>query len=249
MLEFETGSARAVYAHLLNAKGRVMQDMILYKGLEKDEYILEVNQGMQERMKKFINAYNLEKTTKVSTTTERIAFLSSTDTLPENVDKNLVFEDPRTPEMGYRAIVDDNANISENLDKYTHYRYGKGVTEGANEIISGKSLPLIHNLDKLSGVSFTKGCYLGQELTQRTHFTGLVSKRVYALRGDLTAPLETPNGTLDLLKVKKRLGQIVEPIAKSPLDDDLQIAIVKMKHLDDIKSSKSVEIVQQAWNS
>ena len=40
-------------------------------------------------------------------------------------------------------------------------------------------IPLECNLDSLNGISFDKGCYVGQELTARTHFTGLVRKLCY----------------------------------------------------------------------
>ena len=53
-----------------------------------------------------------------------------------------------------------------------------GVPNGAAELPTAEALPLESNLELLSGVSFAKGCYLGQELTARTHFRGVVRKRV-----------------------------------------------------------------------
>ena len=50
------------------------------------------------------------------------------------------------------------------------------MAEGAGELAG--ELPLECNLDGLGAVSFTKGCYLGQELTSRTHFRGVVRKRI-----------------------------------------------------------------------
>ena len=52
----------------------------------------------------------------------------------------------------------------------------QGVPEGTD--MNGL-IPLECNLDSLNGVSFDKGCYVGQELTARTHFTGLVRKLCY----------------------------------------------------------------------
>ena len=42
----------------------------------------------------------------------------------------------------------------------------------------GEAIPLEYNLDGLNGISFTKGCYVGQELMARTHFKGVVRKRL-----------------------------------------------------------------------
>ena len=46
----------------------------------------------------------------------------------------------------------------------------------------GEAIPLEYNLDALNGVSFSKGCYLGQELTAMTHFRGTIRKRLMPCR-------------------------------------------------------------------
>lgn len=53
-----------------------------------------------------------------------------------------------------------------------------GVAEGDSEIPTGEVIPFEFNLDGLNGISFTKGCYVGQELMARTHFKGVVRKRL-----------------------------------------------------------------------
>jgi len=58
----------------------------------------------------------------------------------------------------------------------------KGVFQTPNEA-KALELPFEMNLDHLHGVSFDKGCYIGQELTARTHFTGVVRKRLFAVLG------------------------------------------------------------------
>lgn len=60
-------------------------------------------------------------------------------------------------------------------------RFQLGVPEGATEILSGEALPLEYNLDQLNGISYQKGCYVGQELTARTHFQGVIRKRLMPL--------------------------------------------------------------------
>jgi len=54
----------------------------------------------------------------------------------------------------------------------------RGVPEGPSEIPSSAALPAEHNIDLMSGVDFRKGCYVGQELTIRTHHTGVIRKRM-----------------------------------------------------------------------
>ena len=64
------------------------------------------------------------------------------------------------------------------LSAYTIRRYLRGVPEGQKEIPREELLPMNANFDLMKGIDFKKGCYLGQELTIRTHHTGVVRRRV-----------------------------------------------------------------------
>lgn len=99
----------------------------------------------------------------------------------------LVERDPRRAELGYRAIVPASvlqsgalgAEGSRELPASAHEvcRMLLAVAEGGHDFPSAEALPAEANLDVHRAISFTKGCYLGQELTARTHFTGTVRKR------------------------------------------------------------------------
>jgi folate-binding protein YgfZ len=85
--------------------------------------------------------------------------------------------------LGWRAVLPraappprSGADIDAADDAvYDAHRLSLGVAEGASELAG--ELPLELNLDALGAISFTKGCYLGQELTSRTHFRGVIRKR------------------------------------------------------------------------
>lgn len=57
-----------------------------------------------------------------------------------------------------------------------------GISEGSSDHPDGVCLPLECNGDFLHGISFHKGCYIGQELTARVHHTGVVRKRLLPVR-------------------------------------------------------------------
>lgn len=102
----------------------------------------------------------------------------------------MAVEDPRVRQLGYRLVV-PAATVSlgkilpavENTSNHTfrNLRYRLGVGEGSEELLPAKSLPLEANCDYLHGVSFHKGCYVGQELTARTYHTGVIRKRLLPL--------------------------------------------------------------------
>ncbi|CAH1979930.1 unnamed protein product [Acanthoscelides obtectus] len=71
--------------------------------------------------------------------------------------------------------------VSEQKGFYRYHRYNLGIGEGTQDHPPGNSLPLECNCDYLHGISFHKGCYIGQELTARTHHTGVVRKRLMPL--------------------------------------------------------------------
>ncbi|KAG4429014.1 hypothetical protein IFR05_015510 [Cadophora sp. M221] len=63
-------------------------------------------------------------------------------------------------------------------DVYRVRRYLKGVPEGQDELVREQALPQESNVDFMGGIDYKKGCYVGQELTIRTHHRGVVRKRI-----------------------------------------------------------------------
>ena len=108
---------------------------------------------------------------------------TTTDT---HTDDTIGCIDARAPGMGRRLLLPTTTPISTSLPStqetplsaYTIRRTLRGVVEGQAEIPRETALPQEYNLDFMGGIDFRKGCYVGQELTIRTHHTGVVRKRV-----------------------------------------------------------------------
>jgi folate-binding protein YgfZ len=71
---------------------------------------------------------------------------------------------------------------------YDRHRLALGVPDGSRDMIVGKSTLSDGNFDFLNGVSWTKGCYVGQELTARMHHRALVKKRMFPVKISEAAP-------------------------------------------------------------
>ncbi|KAK2776254.1 ccr4 associated factor [Onygenales sp. PD_12] len=94
--------------------------------------------------------------------------------------------DPRAPGFGFRFLAPESV-VNErpimpgdrvDFATYNLRRILHGVPEGQTEIVRESALPMDSNMDVMRGIDFHKGCYLGQELTIRTHHRGVVRKRI-----------------------------------------------------------------------
>ena len=86
--------------------------------------------------------------------------------------------DPRLAALGHRSI----APPSESASGWLAHRLSLGVCEGRTEL--GDLLWLECNADELHGVSFAKGCFVGQENTARMNWRAKVNRRLFVVRGD-----------------------------------------------------------------
>lgn len=95
-------------------------------------------------------------------------------------DDMLSYKDPRYPDMGYRSYrLDPNRHQDDNAFlEYTDHRIALGIPEGPLDLIYDRSIILECNFIEMNAVSFTKGCYIGQELIARTYHLGAIRKRL-----------------------------------------------------------------------
>jgi folate-binding protein YgfZ len=113
----------------------------------------------------------------------------------------VVYTEPRHPSAGVRwALLGDNAAAvlgelglsPAAFADYDRMRIGLGLPDGSRDLEIEKALLLENGFEELNGVDFKKGCYVGQELTARTHFRALIKKRLLPVVIDGPTP---PPGT------------------------------------------------------
>lgn len=99
--------------------------------------------------------------------------------------------DPRLAEAGWRVLRPAGTEPGDaDTAAYDLHRLRLGLPDGSRDLESGKTVLLEAGFDELHGVSWTKGCYMGQELTARTKYRGLVKRRLVpvAVEGPLPEP-------------------------------------------------------------
>jgi folate-binding protein YgfZ len=110
--------------------------------------------------------------------------------------ESITFRDPRFWDVGSRWIVyrrlrtplrnlllADSMDAAE-ADDYHAYRISLGVPEGGKDYVLGDTFPHEANMDLLNGVSFSKGCFVGQEVVSRMQHRGTARKRIVIVEGD-----------------------------------------------------------------
>jgi folate-binding protein YgfZ len=108
----------------------------------------------------------------------------------------LAFVDPRLAAAGLRAWLPRNSEdvlaaagfVHAPLAAWDAQRIRLGLPDGSRDLVPEKAILLENGFDELQGVDWHKGCYMGQELTARTKYRGLVRKRLMPVTIDGPAP-------------------------------------------------------------
>ena len=121
--------------------------------------------------------------------------------------------DGRAPDMGRRIVVAgerefEGSGRQVESGGYDVRRMMMGVAEGQGEMLKETALPQESNVDYMGGIDFRKGCYVGQELTIRTHHTGVVRKRILPVQ---LYPAEGGSGPPDKLTYDQDTKIVLPP--------------------------------------
>ncbi|NXF06974.1 CAF17 transferase, partial [Smithornis capensis] len=245
----EGGAPRALYAHALNVQGRCLYDVILYRlhgsAGEEPHILLECDSGVLDSLQKHLKLYKIRRKVDISPRPDLSLWAvipgeqagDSSSSLPKCAGQAVLFTpDPRTDVMGWRLIAKKGANLSEilpgseigNVQDYHRHRYKQGIPEGVKDLPPGVALPLESNVAYMNGISFTKGCYIGQELTARTHHMGVIRKRLLPVR--FPAPLPShgiPEGAGIFTEAGKAAGKFRAGAG------EVGIALLRLAHLNE----------------
>ena len=165
---------KTVASCLLSAQGRVIYDFLLYPEVSHEfSYIVDCHSSEKKELIKKLSMYKLRSDVKIE---ENI----NLDVAASYSKDTSFILDPRHKGMPFRYLIKkDKHNLLK--DKYTEYvksRMKFCISEGPEEIPRGEALPLDFWMDKTNQVSFSKGCFIGQEVTARVFHRNKIRRRL-----------------------------------------------------------------------
>ncbi|MES2753510.1 MAG: folate-binding protein [Pseudomonadota bacterium] len=162
---------RPLWAGLLTAQGKALFDFILWDN--GDTVLIDCEAAQAQALARRLSLYRLRRALTIEPVVGAVHWAPG---------PGRGVPDPRLAALGHRWLGDSG----EPATGWLAHRLALGVTEGIAELGSGETLWLETNAAELNGVSFTKGCYVGQENTARMHHRAKVSRRL------MVAPLAEP---------------------------------------------------------
>ena len=203
----KVSDTRAVWAAFLTPQGKFLHEFMIVKSDEG--YWLDCERNRRDdliaRLKRFrLRAQvTIEEAAEIEVAAAWGTGIVEAFGLPEQTgaantnDEAVTFVDPRLPEAGIRLIgpsakvqsIAQSAGCeSAKPADYDLTRVQMGLPDGSRDMEVDKALLLENGFEELAGVDFDKGCYIGQELTARTHYRALIKKRLLPVSIDGPTP-------------------------------------------------------------
>ena len=194
------GPDRPLYAALLTPQGKYLFDFILHD--RGGTILLDCERSRAAALVQRLTLYRLRAAVSLEDVSNGHAVLAVFDRGPIQTDSiadPAVAVDPRLPALGLRVVlpcervagfIAEHGLREVDRGEYDRLRLALGVPDGTRDLVVDRSLLLESGFEELHGVSFTKGCFVGQELTARTKHRGLIKRRLLPVRVD--GPLPAP---------------------------------------------------------
>ncbi len=181
-----------VYAALLSPQGKYLADFFIVPG--RDHLLLDVKATLAEALLRRLSMYRLRADVQISRSTASVT--RGLGRAPEGA-----FADPRHPALGWRRYGGGAGGAS--VIDWDAIRVEHCIPETGIELIPDESYILEAGFERLHGVDFRKGCYVGQEVTARMKHKTELRKGLVTVQVEGAAPVGT-----DILSGDKVAGTL-----------------------------------------
>jgi tRNA-modifying protein YgfZ len=180
----------AIHAGLLTPQGKILFEFFVVG--TPAGYLLETAQDQTAALAKRLSMYKLRAKIEIADAPGEVVVAISQGGVRARPQGAIAFVDPRCEALGDRLllpgplvgdIVGRMGSLRMTAPDYAEQRIGLGVPEGARDYPLGDTFPHEADFDIFNGVSFTKGCFVGQEVVARMQNKTVVRKRVIRVHG------------------------------------------------------------------
>ena len=161
----DTAADMPLWAGLLSPQGKALFDFLLWA--DTDDVLIDCEGAQTDALIRRLSMYRLRRKIAIAVDSETAVYWSAEGS-----------SDPRHVELGERWLGAPSADDVDVSAAYRAHRLGLSIPEGLAELGSEQTLWLEANAAELNGVSFTKGCYVGQENTARMNWRQKVNRRL-----------------------------------------------------------------------
>ncbi|XVN40535.1 MAG: folate-binding protein [Rickettsia endosymbiont of Argas persicus] len=166
------------YTYLLNNQGRYLFDFFIYVNHAKEVYI-DIDDINKDALIDHLNFYKFRSKIEIIDCNNEYNIVYSHQEL--NTNSLISVRDPRYHLLGFRSICHSSENKNSAKKLYLKDKYNFAIIDGAIDLISGDSIPVIYGAEELNAVSYNKGCYVGQEVISRAKYQGVIRRRIYKI--------------------------------------------------------------------
>ena len=176
------GEAR--FSALLTPQGKIVADFLILA--MSGGFLIDVPKSLAEPLAKKLGFYKLRAKVTVENLSESHEVAAIWDDTPSPQDG--LFADPRDARLGYRVIAPSGTVKTDADADYEAHRITLGTPKGGADFAYADAFPHETNMDRLHGVDFDKGCYVGQEVVSRMQHRGTARIRIVRVAFDGAAP-------------------------------------------------------------
>ena len=196
-----------IYSCLLTPQGKFLADFFIFN--INENYIFEANDKFYSNLLGRFKIYKLRSDIEIKEINNLNSY--SLFNIDYKGDYNVYLNDPRNINLGKKLITNKKILIEKekfkeiNETEYHEILINLTAPYSPFDILENKSLLLENNFDNLNAIDWDKGCYVGQEITARMKYRGLLKKKLYALKIKNGDVLEGD----ELIVENKKIGTIV----------------------------------------